>query len=69
MVWICGISVGTALFTAVAAAKSGAASPLNPFHTGPGVGYSDAFLALAVPLILLLLLTPKLGDAGKKRYG
>lgn len=68
MVWICGISVGTALFTAVAAARSGAASPLNPFHAGPGVGYSDAFLALAVPLILLLILTPKLRGAGKKRY-
>lgn len=68
MVWICGISVGTALFTAVAAARSDAASPLNPFHTGLGVGYSDAFLALAVPLILLLILTPKLRGAGKKRY-
>ena len=68
MVWICGISVGTALFTAVAAARSGAASSLNPIHLGPGVGYSDAFLALAVPLVLLLVLTPKLRGAGKKRY-
>ncbi|WP_207957045.1 MFS transporter [Rubrobacter tropicus] len=67
MVWICGISVGTALFTAVAAARSGAPDPLNPFHSGPGVGYSDAFLVLSIPLVLLLLTTPKLRGAGKKR--
>ena len=44
MVWISGTSVGTALFSAVAAARSGASGAINPLHSGPGVGYSDAFL-------------------------
>lgn len=49
MVWISGISVGTALFSAVSAARADAPESLNPIHSGAGVGYSDAYLALAVP--------------------
>jgi hypothetical protein len=66
MVWISGTSVGTALFSAVAAARSDAPESLNPLHEGAGVGYSDAFLALAVPLLLLLLISIKLGAGGRK---
>ena len=68
MVWISGTSVGTALFSAVAAARAGASGPINPLHAGPGIGYSDAFLVLSVPLILLLLIAPKLRGAGEKRF-
>jgi EmrB/QacA subfamily drug resistance transporter len=68
MVWISGTSVGTALFSAVAAARAGAAEAVNPLHHGPGVGYSDAFLALAVPLLALLVISFTLrGTGGKKR--
>ena len=66
MVWISGISVGTALFSAVATARANAPNPLNPLHAGAGVGYSDAYLVLAVPLILALLSATKLRGTGKK---
>lgn len=67
MVWISGISVGTALFSAVATARANAPNPLNPLHAGAGVGYSDAYLVLAFPLILALLAAARLRGAGKKR--
>ena len=35
-------------------------------HAGAGVGYSDAFLALAVPLLLLLLVSATLRGTGRK---
>ena len=69
MVWISGISVGTALFSAVATARSGATESLNPFHAGAGVGYSDAYLALAVPLILAALTAAGLGRPRKSAKG
>jgi len=59
-VWILGVSVGTALFSATAGARSGAAEALNPLHAGTGAAYSDAFLALAVPLLAVLLVSRKL---------
>jgi MFS transporter, DHA2 family, metal-tetracycline-proton antiporter len=67
MVWISGASVGTALFSAVATARSDATEPLNPLHAGGGIGYSDAYLALAVPLVLALLTAFRLGVKGGKR--
>lgn len=67
MVWISGTSVGTALFSAVAAARAGAPEAVNPLHAGPGTGYSDAFLALAIPLIVLLALSFTLRGTGGKR--
>ena len=66
MVWISGTSVGTALFSAVAAARSGASGAINPLHSGPGVGYSDAFLSLAVPLLALLAISFTLRGTGGK---
>ena len=68
MVWISGTSVGTALFSAVAVARSDAPEAVNPLHAGPGVGYSDAFLSLAVPLLVLLAVSSTLrGIGGKPR--
>ena len=66
MVWICGISVGTALFSAVATARANAPDPLNPLHAGAGAGYSDAYLALAVPLVLAALVALKLRSSDGK---
>lgn len=65
MVWISGTSVGTALFSAVVTARSDASTSLNPLHAGAGVGYSDAFLALVVPLLLALLASAKLAGVGR----
>lgn len=68
MVWISGTSVGTALFSAVAAGRSGATQAVNPLHSGLGVGYSDAFLSLVVPLLVLLAISFTLrGTGGKPR--
>lgn len=67
MVWISGAGVGTALFSAVSAARSGAPEPLNPFHAGAGAGYGDAFLSLAVPLALLV--STRLRGTNPKRRG
>jgi len=67
MVWISGTSVGTALFSAVAAARSGASGAINPLHSGLGAGYSDAFLSLAVPLLALLAISFTLRGTGGKR--
>ncbi len=69
MVWVSGISIGTALFSAVAAARADAPESLNPLHTGPGAGYSDAFLALAFPLLLVILVSFKLGRKARERGG
>jgi DHA2 family lincomycin resistance protein-like MFS transporter len=66
MVWISGTSVGTALFSAVAAARSDAPDAVNPLHAGPGVGYSDAFLSLALPLLVLLAVSSTLRGVGGK---
>jgi EmrB/QacA subfamily drug resistance transporter len=66
MVWISGTSVGTALFSAVAAARSDAPDAVNPLHAGPGVGYSDAFLSLVVPLLVLLAVSSTLRGVGGK---
>jgi hypothetical protein len=39
---------------------------VNPLHSGPGVGYSDAFLSLAVPLLALLAISFTLRGTGGK---
>ncbi len=66
MVWISGAGIGTALVSAVAAARGGTPDPINPLHAGPGVDYSDAFLSLAVPLILVVLVSAKLERTYRK---
>jgi DHA2 family metal-tetracycline-proton antiporter-like MFS transporter/DHA2 family florfenicol/chloramphenicol resistance protein-like MFS transporter len=64
--WIFGVSVGSALFYSALTARDGAAEALNPLHVGPGAAYSDAFLLLAAPLLLILLVSPKLSGLRKK---
>ena len=55
MVWMLGVSLGTALFVSTAAARSEAPEGFNPLYAGGFAGYSDAFLVLAVPLLLAFL--------------
>jgi hypothetical protein len=47
----------------------GASGAINPLHMGPGVGYSDAFLSLAVPLLALLAISFTLRGTGGNRAG
>jgi hypothetical protein len=57
MLFFLGGSFGTTLVTAVVAARAEATVGLNPFHGTVGVGYSDAFLLLALPLLVALALS------------
>jgi MFS family permease len=54
MAWMVGVSLGTALFAAAVAARSGAGRALNPLHAGGFEPYSDAFLLLAAAPLLAL---------------
>ena len=65
MCFFLGGSFGTTLLTAVVAARGQATVALNPLHTGPGAGYSDAFLLLAVPLLVALALSAALPGAAR----
>lgn len=62
MVWMLGVSLGTALFVATATTRSEASGGLNPLYSGGFVGYSDAFLVLAVPPLLAFLASGTLGN-------
>lgn len=57
MVWMLGVGLGTALFVATATAREGTPEGLNPLYSGDFVGYSDAFLVLAIPPLLALLVS------------
>lgn len=57
MVWMLGVSFGTAIFVTTAAARSDMSEGLNPLYSGGFTGYSDAFLLLAVPPLLALLIS------------
>ena len=65
MLLFLGGSFGTTLLTAVVAGRGRAAGAFNPLHAGPGVGYSDAFLFLAVPLLVASPLAAALPAASK----
>jgi len=65
MVWILGTSLGTALLTATLTARTDAPRALNPLHDGAGASYSDAFLILAIPLLLVLCALPALSRVGR----
>ena len=53
-----GGSFGTAMVMAVATSRGvDGASPLNPLHSGAGAGFSDAFLLLAIPVVLAMALS------------
>lgn len=55
MIWMVGVGFGTGLFVATSAARSGKVEGLNPLYLGNFVGYSDAFLLLALPPLLAFL--------------
>jgi EmrB/QacA subfamily drug resistance transporter len=55
MLFFLGGSFGTAVLMAVVMSRGGdGQSPLNPLHSGVGAGFSDAFLLLAVPVIVAM---------------
>lgn len=55
MCFLLGVSVGTALLTAILALRAGAERALNPLYAGPAAAYSDAFLLGCLPPLLVLL--------------
>ncbi len=63
MIIFLGGSFGTTLLTATVAARGMGEGGLNPFHAGPGVGFSDGFLILIVPLLVGLALSAAIPGA------
>ena len=63
MMFFVGGSFGTTLFSAIVNRTDQAAASLNPLHGVPGVGFSNAFLALAVPISMAFALSTLLGRA------
>ena len=64
MLFFLGGSLGTALLMAISTSRGGDnQSALNPFHSGVGAGFSDAFLLLAIPVILVMALSVVLPKA------
>ncbi len=64
MLFFLGGSLGAATVMAVAALiGEGDGSLLNPLHTGAGAGFSDAFLLLAIPVLLVMALSAALPRA------
>ena len=58
MLFFLGGSLGTAMVMAVVASRGeGAWSLFNPLHTGSGAGFSDAFLLLSIPVIMVMALS------------
>ena len=61
MLFFLGGSLGTAMLISVVTSRGGAGeSLLNPLHSGAGSGFSDAFLLLAIPVIVVMMLSPSL---------
>ena len=61
MLFFLGGSLGAATVMAVAASREeGDGSLLNPLHTGAGAAFSDAFLLLAIPVLLVMALSAAL---------
>ena len=59
-----GGSLGAAMVMAVVTSRGqDAASVLNPLHSGAGAGFSDAFLLLAIPVVLVMALSLALPKA------
>ena len=57
MLFFLGGSLGATLTTATLSARATATDAFNLFHDGAGVGFSDAFLLLIVPVIVALALS------------
>ena len=61
MLFFIGGGLGTAVVMAVATSRGGPGeSPVNPLHSGAAAGFSDAFLLLAVPVVVAIALSLKL---------
>jgi MFS transporter, DHA2 family, metal-tetracycline-proton antiporter len=60
MVFLMGGSFGVAIKTAIIDARIGAESALNPFHSGAGAGFSDAFFVVLFAAALGLYLAIRL---------
>ena len=66
MLFFLGGSLGTAMLISIVTSQGGAGeSLLNPLHSGAGSGFSDAFLLLAIPVILVMALSLSLPGATK----
>ena len=66
MLFFLGGSLGAAMVMAVVNSRGeDGASLLNPLHSGAGAGFSDAFLLLAIPVILVMALSLALPSASK----
>ena len=63
MLFFLGGSLGATMVMAVVASRGEAEGSLNPLHTGAGAGFSDAFLLLAIPVLLVTALSPALPRA------
>ena len=64
MLFFLGGSLGTALLMAITTSRGGdGQSAFNPLHSGVGAGFSDAFLPLAIPVVLVMALSVVLPKA------
>ena len=62
MFFFLGGSIGAALLTAILVVRGDGEGGLNPLHESVGAGYSDAFLALLVPLLVAAVLSRALPE-------
>ncbi|MEM7325299.1 MAG: MFS transporter [Actinomycetota bacterium] len=52
MMFFIGGSFGSSLFTSIVISATPEADAVNPIHTGAGAGFSNAFLALVLPIAI-----------------
>ena len=57
MLFFLGGSLGATVTTAMLSARAAAIDGFNPVHDGAGVGFSDAFLLLMLPVAVALVLS------------
>ena len=68
MLFFVGGSLGAAMVMAVVTSRGeDSGSLLNPLHSGAGAGFSDAFLLLAIPVVLVMALSLVLPKAEARR--
>lgn len=61
MLFFVGGSVGAAILLGFSTAAG--TTPLNPLYTGKAIGFSDGFLILAIPVLLVILLSSRASEA------
>ena len=70
MLFFLGGGLGTAMLISVVTSRGSAGeSLLNPLHSGAGSGFSDAFLLLAMPVLVVMALSPSLPGNTKPAEG